>query len=69
MISMQLLGGVLLAVAALVGIAIALSVVILASASASKPGQAPHGGIRRNVPDLPQRPQPDTDRARELVLV
>ncbi len=69
MISMQLLGGVLLAVAALVGIAIALSVVILASASASKPGQAPHGGIRREVPDLPQQPQPDTDRARELVLV
>ena len=69
MISMQLLGGVLVAVAALVGIAITLSVVILASGSAGKPGQAPHGGIRREVPDLPQQPQPETDDARELVLV
>jgi hypothetical protein len=69
MISMQLLDGVLVAVAALVGIAIALSVVILASGSAGKPGQAPHGGIRREMPDLPQEPQPDTDRARELMLV
>jgi hypothetical protein len=68
MISMQFLDGVLVALAALIGIAIALSVAILASGSVSKPGQAPHGGIRRNVPDLPRDPQPDTDDARELVL-
>lgn len=69
MISMQFLDGVLVALAALVAVAIALSVVILASGSVSKPGQAPHGGIRRDLPDLPQHPQPDTDDARELVLL
>jgi hypothetical protein len=69
MISMQLLDGVLMALAALIGVAIALSVAIVASGSASRPGQAPHGGIRRDLPDLPQDPQPDTDGARELVLV
>jgi hypothetical protein len=68
MISMQFVDGVLVALAALVAVAIAFSVVILASGSASKPGQAPHGGIRRDVPDLPEDPQPSTDDARELVL-
>jgi len=29
------------------------------------PGQAPHGGIRRDVTPLPQ---PDADHTRELVL-
>lgn len=61
---MQLLNGVLLALALLVGAAIVLSVAMLA-ASVAKPGQAPHGGIRHN---LPEHPQPDTDDARELVL-
>ena len=65
MINMQLLDGVLLALAVLVGAAIALSVVMLAVGSASKPGPAPQGGIR---PDLPQQPQSDTDDARVLVL-
>jgi hypothetical protein len=65
MINTQLLYGVLVAVAALVGLAIALSLVMLAARSVSKPGPAPHGGIR---PDLPQQPQSDTDGARVLVL-
>ena len=65
MINMQLLDGVLLALAVLVGAAIALSVVMLAVGSASKPGPAPQGGIR---PDLPPQPQSDTDDARVLVL-
>jgi hypothetical protein len=67
MISMHLLYGVLLALAALVGAAIALSAVIWAAARpASKPGQPPHGGIRRDVPQLPE---PEPDDARELVLL
>jgi hypothetical protein len=65
MIDMQLLGGVLVAVAVLVGAAIALAVAMLAAGSVSKPGPAPHGGIR---PDLPQHPQFDTDDDRVLVL-
>jgi hypothetical protein len=65
MIDMQLLTGVLVALAGLVGIAIALSVAILAAARVTKPGQAPHGGIRH---DLPPHPQPDADGARTLVL-
>ncbi len=65
MIDMQLLDGVLVALGVLVGAAIALSAAILAATSLSKPGQAPHGGIRR---DMPPHPQPDTDDARTLVL-
>jgi len=65
MTGMQFLDGVLVAVAALVGIAIALAVVMLAAGSVSKPGPAPQGGIR---PELPQQPQPDTDDARVLML-
>jgi hypothetical protein len=65
MINMQLLDGVLVALAALFGAAIALSTVMLAVRSVSKPGPAPHGGIR---PDLPQQPQSDSDDARVLVL-
>jgi len=65
MINMQLLDGVLVALAVLFGAAIALSVVMLAVRSVSKPGPAPQGGIR---PDLPQQPQSDTDDARVLVL-
>ena len=69
MISMQLLGGVFVALAALVGVAIALSAALWASGSARKPGKPPHGGIRRDVPQLPQLPEPEPDDARELVLL
>ncbi|HJY04030.1 MAG TPA: hypothetical protein VJ351_24775 [Streptosporangiaceae bacterium] len=65
MIDMQLLGGVLMALAVLVGVSIAISLAIMATGSAAQTGQAPPGGIRRNPP--PQ-PQPDPDDARELVL-
>jgi len=65
MIDMQLLGGILVAVAALVGLAIALSVAMLAAGKVSKPGPAPQGGIRR---DLPQHPQSGSDDTRVLVL-
>jgi len=67
MIDMQLIGGILVALAALAGIAIALSVAMLMAGSVTKPGPAPHGGIRRDLPQ-PQHPQPDTDDARVLVL-
>jgi hypothetical protein len=74
MIDMQILDGVLLAMAVLVGAAVVLSLAMLASAKVAKPSQPPHGGNRR---DLPEHPQPDTDdaarkaidEARELVLV
>ena len=65
MIDMQLLGGVLMALAALVGVAIALAVAMLLASSVSKPGPAPHGGIRR---DQPEHPLSDTDDDRVLVL-
>jgi hypothetical protein len=65
MIDMQLLEGVLVALAALVGLAIVLAVVMLAAGAVTKPGQEPHGGIRR---DLPQQPQSDSDDDRTLVL-
>jgi hypothetical protein len=70
-INMQLLDGVLMALAVLAGAAIVLSVVMVAAASALQPGQSPHGGIRRHLPSQPQpqpQPQPDTDDARTLVL-
>ena len=65
MTDMQLLNGVLVALAVLVGAAIALSLAVLAASSVTKPGQTPRGGIRR---DLSQHPQPDTGDTRELVL-
>ena len=65
MSDMQILGGVFVALAALVGLAIALSVALHAATSVRKPGPAPYGGIR---PDQPQYPQSDTDDARVLVL-
>ena len=61
---MQLLNGVLVALAVLVSAAIAVSLAMLAAPSLTRPGQQ-HGGIR---PDPPQHPQPDTDDARTLVL-
>jgi hypothetical protein len=54
------LDGVLVALALLVSAAIAISVAMLAAASVTRPGQAPHGGIRH---DLPPHPQPGTDDA------
>jgi hypothetical protein len=67
MISMQLLDGVLVALAGLVGAAVVLAVVILAAAAVRnpKPGQSPPGGIRR---EMPTQPQPDSDDDRVLVL-
>ena len=65
MIDMQILGGALVALAALVGLAIALSVALHAATSVRKPGPAPYGGIR---PDQPQHPQSGSDDARVLVL-
>jgi hypothetical protein len=65
MIDTQLIEGALVALAALVGMAIVLSVVMLAASVVSRPGPAPHGGTRR---DLPQQPQSDTDHDRVLVL-
>jgi hypothetical protein len=61
----QLIDGVLVALAALAGLAVVLSVAMLAVASAARQGPAPHGGTRR---DLPQHPQSDSDDARVLVL-
>jgi hypothetical protein len=65
MIDIQLLGGVLMALAVLVGASIAISLAIMATGSGVQTGQAPPGGIRR---DPPRQPEPDTDDARELVL-
>ena len=70
MISMQLLEGVLVALAALAGAAVVLAVAIMAAAAVSKPGvskpgRPPRGGIRR---EMPTQPQPDTDHDRVLVL-
>jgi hypothetical protein len=71
MIDMQLLNSALMALAILVGAAIALSAAMAVAAIISRrprraPGQPPHGGTRR---DLPQHPAPDQDDARELVLL
>ena len=66
MIDVHILTGVLLALAVLIGATVALSAVMLLAARVNGPGRAPHGGIRR---DLPQQPQPDPDDARELVLI
>jgi hypothetical protein len=57
--------GVLVALAVLVGAAIAISLAMLAGASVTWPGRAPHGGIGH---DVPPQPQPETDDARTLVL-
>ena len=65
MIDTQILTGILVALAALVGLAIVLAVTFWTAASVGKPGQAPHGGTRR---DLPPLPQPDAHDTRELVL-
>ena len=66
MINMQLLDGVFVALAVLIGGAVALALVMLAARTAAKPGGPPQGGIRR---DLPQQPQSEPDDARTLVGV
>jgi len=71
MIDMQLLGGVLVALGALVGLAVVLSLAFVAAGAATRrarvprPGPGPQGGIRRVAPE---EPTPDADDARELVL-
>ena len=70
MIDMQVIGGVLTALAVLVGISIAISLAIMATGSRAQTGQTPPGGIRSDPPRQPPwQPQPDTDDARELVLL
>ncbi len=79
MIDMQLFHYVLLVLVVLIGLAIALSGVMLIAPSVSRParpGRPPRGGLRRDLPRQPQpepqpQLQPDTeeDRDRELVLV
>ncbi|HEV2260643.1 MAG TPA: hypothetical protein VGS06_46655 [Streptosporangiaceae bacterium] len=70
MIDMHILGGVLMALAVLVGVSIAISLAFMATGSVAQTGQTPPGGIRRDPPQQPPRqPQPDPDDARELVLV
>ncbi|MGH3200771.1 MAG: hypothetical protein ACRDOA_21635 [Streptosporangiaceae bacterium] len=66
MIDMQLIGGVLTALAVLVGVSIAISLAMWAASSVAQTGQTPPGGIRR---DPPRQPLPEPDDARELVLV
>jgi len=71
MISMQLLNGVFVAMAAMVAAATGLAAFIMAAPRLSQPGQAPRGGTRL---DLAPEPQPDLgdlgivipDDAREL---
>jgi hypothetical protein len=65
MIDMQLLEGALLALAIAVGAATALALAMVAAGAATRRGQTPRGGTRR---DLPRQPVPDDDNARELVL-
>ena len=61
MTGLQLLDGVLVALAVLVSLATAISLAMLAAASVTRPGQAPHGGIRR---DLSTRSRTPTTPAR-----
>ena len=78
---MQILPGVLVALALLAGAAIVLSLAIMAASTGTRPGQAPPGGIRRDPAPRPQPgtgdagplarpeppyPRPDTDGDREL---
>ena len=48
-----------MALAGLVGAAVLLAAAIIAAAAASKPGQSPHGGIRREMPTS-RSPTPTT---------
>lgn len=79
MIDTQFFHDVLLVLVVLIGLATALSGVMLIAPSVSRParpGLPPRGGLRRDLPRPPQPEpepelQPDTedDRDRELVLV
>jgi hypothetical protein len=66
MIDLQLVTGVLVALAALAGLTTVLVAALHSAASVTPPGQQPPGGIR---PDLPQLPQADAGPTRELVLL
>ncbi len=68
MINVQTLYDIILVLAVLVGLAAALTAVMLAAPSVSRPGQKPHGGTRRDLQPEPQ-PQPDAGEERELVLL
>jgi hypothetical protein len=67
MLDMHLLDGALLALAIMVGVAIALSVAMVAAAAVTRHGPPPRGGTRRDVPrqpapdDLPAWPVHDDD--------
>jgi len=77
MIDMQLFHDVLLVLVVLIGLAIALSGVMLIAPSVSRParpGRPPRGGLRRDLPRQPQpepqpQLQPEAEEDRELVLV
>ena len=65
MIDTQLFHDVILVLAMLIAMALAFTAaMMLAPASVPKPGQAPRGGNRR---DLPQDPQPEPDGIREQI--
>jgi hypothetical protein len=74
MVDMQLLNGALLALAILVGVAITLSLTIVAVAGLTQRGQARPGGTGGTGPgcrtgrELSRQPAPETDQARTLVL-
>ncbi len=65
MIDMQILYSALVALAILVGLATALAVAMVEATAVTRGGSTPRGGTPR---DLPDRPTPDNDHARELVL-
>lgn len=71
MLDMNLVNGALIALAVLVGTAIALSVAIVAVAAVTQRGQARRGGTGGaggTEHDVPRHPAPDTEDARSLVL-
>ena len=74
MIDIHLFISALVALAALVGAAAVISAAILAATRLSRPGQAPRGGTRHDLPPWPQHDPddartPDSEEARDLVLV
>lgn len=75
MIDTQTFHDVILVLAVLITLTVALSAVMLAAPSISRPGRKPHGGTWRDLQPGPQpqpepepQPQPDAEEARELVL-
>jgi Spy/CpxP family protein refolding chaperone len=65
MIDTQLFHDAILVLAMLIAVALAFTTaMMLAPRSVPKPGQTPHGGNRR---DLPQDPQPEPDGIREQI--